>query len=206
MKKQISYLLILLLLCSLFITACAGSSETEQDQSGETSSIETVDEGIDEDAEPQQEIDESEFTRSIVDLCERNGVDLTFFEMDAAFGMYSQVETQGLRTVCDTFNGERNASFQILVDEYEDESIEQEEFRLMKQSLLDSANSTEIVNVLMDDENTFATHMDAYGSVSNLMYMKDYGPYMVTLVAIKKENYDAAYAIMEEIDAYINEL
>ncbi|MBQ2147850.1 MAG: hypothetical protein II439_06140, partial [Firmicutes bacterium] len=58
----------------------------------------------------------------------------------------------------------------------------------------------------MDDENTFATHMDAYGSVSNLMYMKDYGPYMVTLVAIKKENYDAAYAIMEEIDAYINEL
>ena len=206
MKKQISYLLILLLLCSLFITACAGSSETEQDQSGKTSSIETVDEGIDEDAEPQQEIDESEFTRSIVDLCERNGVDLTFFEMDAAFGVYSQVETQGLRTVCDTFNGERNASFQILVDEYEDESIEQEEFRLMKQSLLDSANSTEIVNVLMDDENTFATHMDAYGSVSNLMYMKDYGPYMVTLVAIEKENYDAAYAIMEEIDAYINEL
>lgn|GEM_PF-2396590 len=206
MKKQISYLLILLLLCSLFITACAGSSETEQDQSGETSSIETVDEGIDEDAEPQQEIDESEFTRSIVDLCERNGVGLTFFEMDAAFGVYSQVETQGLRTVCDTFNGERHFSFQILVDEYEDESIEQEEFRLMKQSLLDSANSTEIVNVLMDDENTFATHMDAYGSVSNLMYMKDYGPYMVTLVAIKKENYDAAYAIMEEIDAYINEL
>ena len=48
--------------------------------------------------------------------------------------------------------------------------------------------------------------MDAYGSVSNLMYMKDYGPYMVTLVAIEKENYDAAYAIMEEIDAYINEL
>ena len=206
MKKHISYLLIILLFCSLFITACAGSSETEQDQSGETSSIETVDEGIDEDAEPQQEIDESEFTRSIVDLCERNGVDLTFFEMDAAFGVYSQVETQGLRTVCDTFGGERNASFQILVDEYEDESIEQEEFRLMKQSLLDSANSTEIVNVLMDDENTFATHMDAYGSVSNLMYMKDYGPYMVTLVAIEKENYDAAYAIMEEIDAYINEL
>ena len=206
MKKQISYLLILLLLCSLFITACAGSSETEQDQSEETSSIETVDEGIDEDAEPQQEIDESEFTRSIVDLCEQNGVGLTFFEMDTAFGVYSQVETQGLRTVCDTFGGERNASFQILVDEYEDESIEQEEFRLMKQSLLDSANSTEIVNVLMDDEDTFATHMDAYGSVSNLMYMKDYGPYMVTLVAIKKENYDAAYAIMEEIDAYINEL
>ena len=206
MKKQISYLLILLLLCSLFITACAGSSETEQDQSEETSSIETVDEGIDEDAEPQQEIDESEFTRSIVDLCEQNGVGLTFFEIDTAFGVYSQVETQGLRTVCDTFNGERNASFQILVDEYEDESIEQEEFRLMKQSLLDSANSTEIVNVLMDDEDTFATHMDAYGSVSNLMYMKDYGPYMVTLVAIKKENYDAAYAIMEEIDAYINEL
>ena len=206
MKKQISYLLILLLLCSLFITACAGSSETEQDQSGETSSIETVDEGIDEDAEPQQEIDESEFTRSIVDLCEQNGVGLTFFEMDATFGVYSQVETQGLRTVCDTFNGERHFSFQILVDEYEDESIEQEEFRLMKQSLLDSANSTEIVNVLMDDENTFATHMDAYGSVSNLMYMKDYGPYMVTLVAIEKENYDAAYAIMEEIDAYINEL
>jgi len=206
MKKQISYLLILLLLCSLFITACAGSSETEQDQSGETSSIETVDEGIDEDAEPQQETDESEFTRTIVDLCEENGVGLSFFEIDTAFGVYSQVETQGLRTVCDTFNGERNASFQILVDEYEDESIEQEEFRLMKQSLLDSANSTEIVNVLMDDENTFATHMDAYGSVSNLMYMKDYGPYMVTLVAIKKENYDAAYAIMEEIDAYINEL
>ena len=120
--------------------------------------------------------------------------------------MYSKVETQGLRTVCDTFNGERNASFQILVDEYEDESIEQEEFRLMKQSLLDSANSTEIVKVLMDDENTFATHMDAYGSVSNLMYMKDYGPYMVILVAIKKENYDAAYAIMEKIDALINEL
>ena len=206
MKKHISYLLIILLFCSLFMAACAGSSETEQDQSGETSSIETVDEGIDEDAEPQQEIDESEFTRSIVDLCEQNGVGLTFFEIDTAFGVYSQVETQGLRTVCDTFGGERNASFQILVDEYEDESIEQEEFRLMKQSLLDSANSTEIVNVLMDDENTFATHMDAYGSVSNLMYMKDYGPYMVTLVAIEKENYDAAYAIMEEIDAYINEL
>ena len=206
MKKHISYLLIILLFCSLFMAACAGSSETEQDQSGETSSIETVDEGIDEDAEPQQEVDESEFTRSIVDLCEQNGVGLTFFEMDTAFGVYSQVETQGLRTVCDTFNGERNASFQILVDEYEDESIEQEEFRLMKQSLLDSANSTEIVNVLMDDENTFATHMDAYGSVSNLMYMKDYGPYMVTLVAIEKENYDAAYATMEEIDAYINEL
>ena len=206
MKKHISYLLIILLFCSLFMAACAGSSETEQDQSGETSSIETVDEGIDEDAEPQQEIDESEFTRSIVDLCEQNGVGLTFFEMDAAFGVYSQVETQGLRTVCDTFGGERNASFQILVDEYEDESIEQEEFRLMKKSLLDSANSTEIIKVLMDDENTFATHMDAYGSVSNLMYMKDYGPYMVTLVAIEKENYDAAYAIMEEIDAYINEL
>ena len=206
MKKQISYLLILLLLCSLFITACAGSSETEQVQPEESAALEPQDEGIDEDAEPQQEIDESEFTRSIVDLCEQNGVGLTFFEIDTAFGVYSQVETQGLRTVCDTFNGERNASFQILVDEYEDESIEQEEFRLMKQSLLDSANSTEIVNVLMDDENTFATHMDAYGSVSNLMYMKDYGPYMVTLVAIKKENYDAAYAIMEEIDAYINEL
>ena len=206
MKKQISYLLILLLLCSLFITACAGSSETEQVQPEESAALEPQDEGIDEDAEPQQEIDESEFTRSIVDLCEQNGVGLTFFEIDTAFDVYSQVETQGLRTVCDTFNGERNASFQILVDEYEDESIEQEEFRLMKQSLLDSANSTEIVNVLMDDENTFATHMDAYGSVSNLMYMKDYGPYMVTLVAIKKENYDAAYAIMEEIDAYINEL
>ena len=206
MKKQISYLLILLLLCSLFITACAGSSETEQVQPEESAALEPQDEGIDEDAEPQQEIDESEFTRSIVDLCEQNGVGLTFFEIDTAFDVYSQVETQGLRTVCDTFNGERNASFQILVDEYEDESIEQEEFRLMKQSLLDSANSTEIVNVLMDDEDTFATHMDAYGSVSNLMYMKDYGPYMVTLVAIKKENYDAAYAIMEEIDAYINEL
>jgi len=206
MKKQISYLLILLLLCSLFITACAGSSETEQVQPEESAALEPQDEGIDEDAEPQQEIDESEFTRSIVDLCEQNGVGLTFFEIDTAFGVYSQVETQGLRTVCDTFGGERNASFQILVDEYEDESIEQEEFRLMKQSLLDSANSTEIVNILIDDENTFATHMDAYGSVSNLMYMKDYGPYMVTLVAIKKENYDAAYAIMEEIDAYINEL
>ena len=206
MKKHISYLLIILLFCGLFMAACASSSETEQDQSGETSSIETVDEGIDEDAEPQQEIDESEFTRSIVDLCERNGVGLTFFEMDAAFGVYSQVETQGLRTVCDTFGGERNASFQILVDEYEDEIIEQEEFRLMKQSLLDSANSTEIVNILIDDENTFATHMDAYGSVSNLMYMKDYGPYMVTLVAIEKENYDAADAIREEIEAYINEL
>ena len=206
MKKQISYLLILLLLCSLFITACAGSSETEQVQPEETAALEPQDEGIDEDAEPQQEIDESEFTRSIVDLCEQNGVGLTFFEIDTAFGVYSQVETQGLRTVCDTFGGERNASFQILVDEYEDEIIEQEEFRLMKQSLLDSANSTEIVNILIDDENTFATHMDAYGSVSNLMYMKDYGPYMVTLVAIKKENYDAAYAIMEEIDAYINEL
>lgn len=206
MKKQISYLLILLLLCSLFITACAGSSETEQVQPEESAALEPQDEGIDEDAEPQQEIDESEFTRSIVDLCEQNGVGLTFFEIDTAFGVYSQVETQGLRTVCDTFGGERNASFQILVDEYEDEIIEQEEFRLMKQSLLDSANSTEIVNILIDDENTFATHMDAYGSVSNLMYMKDYGPYMVTLVAIKKENYDAAYAIMEEIDAYINEL
>lgn len=206
MKKQISYLLILLLLCSLFITACAGSSETEQVQPEETAALEPQDEGIDEDAEPQQEIDESEFTRSIVDLCEQNGVGLTFFEIDTAFGVYSQVETQGLRTVCDTFGGERNASFQILVDEYEDEIIEQEEFRLMKQSLLDSANSTEIVKVLMDDENTFATHMDAYGSVSNLMYMKDYGPYMVILVAIEKENYDAAYAIMEEIDAYINEL
>ncbi len=206
MKKHISYLLSILLFCSLFMAACADGSETEQVQPEETASLEPQDEGIDEDAEPQQEIDESEFTRSIVDLCERNGVGLTFFEMDAAFGVYSQVETQGLRTVCDTFNGERNASFQILVDEYEDESIEQEEFRLMKQSLLDSANSTEIIKVLMDDENTFATHMDAYGSVSNLMYMKDYGPYMVTLVAIKKENYDAAYAIMEEIDAYINEL
>ena len=206
MKKHISYLLVVLLLCSLFMTACAGGPETEQVQPEETASSEPAEEGIDEDAEPQQEIDESEFTRSIVDLCERNGVGLTFFEMDAAFGVYSQVETQGLRTVCDTFGGERNASFQILVDEYEDESIEQEEFRLMKQSLLDSANSTEIIKVLMDDENTFATHMDAYGSVSNLMYMKDYGPYMVTLVAIEKENYDAAYAIMEEIDAYINEL
>ena len=48
MKKHISYLLIILLFCSLFMAACAGSSETEQDQSGETSSIETVDEGIDE--------------------------------------------------------------------------------------------------------------------------------------------------------------
>lgn len=206
MKKHISYLLIILLFCSLFMAACAGSSETEQVQPEETAALEPQDEGIDEDAEPQQEIDESEFTRSIVDLCEQNGVGLTFFEIDTAFGVYSQVETQGLRTVCDTFGGERNASFQILVDEYEDEIIEQEEFRLMKQSLLDSANSTEIVNILIDDENTFATHMDAYGSVSNLMYMKDYGPYMVTLVAIKKENYDAAYAIMEEIDAYINEL
>lgn len=206
MKKHISYLLIILLFCSLFMAACADGSETEQVQPGETSALEPQDEGIDEDAEPQQETDESEFTRTIVDLCEENGVGLSFFEMDTAFGVYSQVETQGLRTVCDTFNGERNASFQILVDEYEDESIEQEEFRLMKQSLLDSANSTEIVKVLMDDENTFATHMDAYGSVSNLMYMKDYGPYMVILVAIKKENYDAAYAIMEEIDALINEL
>ena len=206
MKKHISYLLIILLFCSLFMAACADESETEQVQPEETSSLEPQDEGIDEDAEPQQEIDESEFTRTIIDLCEENGVGLSFFEMDTAFGVYSQVETQGLRTVCDTFNGERNASFQILVDEYEDESIEQEEFRLMKQSLLDSANSTEITKVLMDDENTFATHMDAYGSVSNLMYMKDYGPYMVILVAIKKENYDAAYAIMEEIDALINEL
>ena len=55
MKKQISYLLILLLLCSLFITACAGSSGTEQDQSGETAALEPQDEGIDEDAEPQQD-------------------------------------------------------------------------------------------------------------------------------------------------------
>ena len=155
-----------------------------------------------EDAEASQEDD---FTEQVIAVCEKNGIGLSLRGLEQSYAVYSQTETPSTRTVCDTINGERDSSFQIIIDDYEDPDAAATEFALMKEQQEDYAQQTGgITRILLDDGHTFAELMDAYGSTSNLMYFKLYDHYHILITALPSEYIDRATALMEEIEALTN--
>ncbi len=171
--------------------------------------------GLDEDAEPQAESDTlpvpllsaEEFAGRIVAICEENGIGVSFWDLYRDAVVNQGIGTQGIRTIiCDTFSGERNPSFSVTIDIYQDPDVGAEAFRHLMEQMREHARITGAVGVtqlLIDRADALATciYPDYSETKSNLLYTKGYGRCIVNLVAMDEKDFDQAVRLMMQIEA-----
>ena len=141
------------------------------------------------------------FVEKVVAICESYGIERSFDRMEQRFVASSPEESTSYRTICDRINGERDPGRQIVVDEYEDPDMAPQEFALIKEQQEDYTANLNIVQVFLNDDHTFASYMDAYGSQSNIIYIKLYENCIVSLVSFEEEDFDTGLSIIDDIEA-----
>ncbi|MBR0375257.1 MAG: hypothetical protein IJH59_01730 [Firmicutes bacterium] len=141
------------------------------------------------------------FVEKVVAICESYGIERSFNRMEQRFVFSSPEESTSYRTICDRINGERDPGRQIVVDEYEDPDMALQVFALIKEQQEDFAANSDIEQVFLNDDHTFASYMDAYGSQSNIIYIKLYENCIVSLVSFEEEDFDTGLSIIDDIEA-----
>ena len=189
--------IVIVILAALLLVGCGSGKQTDT----------SVPESAEKTEKPADQITDSKgesiFEDQIIAISEKNGVGYSFHQHEYAEVGLSDPGVTSRFMLCDMIDGERSGSFQIITEYFEDPAYAKEQFELVKNFVGNGIGYPTIA--LLDDDRTIATCLEFSDHNGNLMYAKLYDHYVITVVAIPDEYYDAAYAIMEEIEALTNQ-
>ena len=144
------------------------------------------------------------FVDQVIGICEKNGLGLESYKTPLNFAVYQGIETESTRTWISVYEGQRDPTFSVMIDEYQDPAIWAEEKRICLEREKKFARSLSgTTRIIVDSDDAIGTYMQPdYTTVKdNVVYYKFYDNCALILLASQADHFDLAMKILEEIEA-----